>query len=105
MVNGLNITDSTQVTDGKLKTVSLVVDGLSLTKGTDYSVSVTATNSIGESEPVMGTLSVPSECVSLFMLCVFMTTIHPLSPSQILPSSQHLLLSSLQTALLLVVLE
>jgi hypothetical protein len=60
MVNGLEKTDTTQVTDGKLKTVSLVVDGLSLTKGTDYSVSVTATNSIGESEPVMGTLTVPN---------------------------------------------
>ena len=71
MITDLMRTDSTPVTDGKLKTVSLVVDGLSLTKGTDYSVSVTATNSIGESKPVMGTLSVPSECVALFhVICV-----------------------------------
>ena len=70
MVNGTMKTDATQVTDGKLKTVSLVVDGLSLTKGTDYSVSVTATNSIGESEPVMGTLTVPSEFICVLFCCL-----------------------------------
>ena len=43
--------------------VSIDVGNLNLTKGTDYNVSVTATNSIGTSEPVTGTLSVPSECV------------------------------------------
>ena len=40
--------------------VSIVVGNLNLTKGTDYEVSVTATNSIGTSGPVTGTLSVPS---------------------------------------------
>ena len=43
--------------------VSIAVGNLNLTKGTDYNVSVTATNSIGISEPVTGTLSVPSEFV------------------------------------------
>ena len=49
--------------DGKLVMVTIIVNGLNLTKGTDYNISVTATNSIGTSEPVTGTLSVPSECV------------------------------------------
>ena len=51
--------------DGKLVMVTIVMNGLNLTKGTDYNISVTATNSIGTSEPVTGTLSVPSECVSV----------------------------------------
>ena len=50
----------------------LDVGNLTLTKGTDYNVSVTATNSIGTSEPVTETLSVPSECVSVLLVIVVM---------------------------------
>ena len=64
-MNGTEKVANTQVPDGKLKTVSIDVGNMTLTKGTDYDVSVTATNSIGTSEPVTGTLSVPSECVSV----------------------------------------
>ena len=49
--------------DGKLAEVTIVVNGLNLAEGTDYDVSVTATNNIGTSKPVTGTLSVPSKCV------------------------------------------
>ena len=63
-VDGVMTTrDTTEVPDSKLAMITIVIDGLNLTKGTDYDVSVTATNSIGTSEPVTGTLSVPSECV------------------------------------------
>ena len=54
------VSDSSTVSNNM---VSIDVGNLTLTKGTDYDVSVTATNSIGTSEPVTGTLSVPSECV------------------------------------------
>ena len=64
-MNGAEKVVSTQFSDGKLITVSIIVGSMTLTKGTDYNVSVTATNSIGTSEPVTGTLSVPSECVSV----------------------------------------
>ena len=57
----MTIRDTTKVPDSKLAMITIVIDGLDLTKGTDYDVSVTATNSIGTSEPVTGTLSVPSE--------------------------------------------
>ena len=59
----MTTTDTTEVPDSKLAMITIVIDGLDLTKGTDYDVSVTATNSIGTSEPVTGTLSVPSEYV------------------------------------------
>ena len=63
VVDGTSAMDHTSVADGKLAEVMIVVNALNLTKGTDYDFSVTATNSIGTSEPVTGTLSVPSECV------------------------------------------
>ena len=61
-MNGTEEVVNTQVPDSKLVTVSIVVGNMTLTKGTDYDVSITATNSIGTSEPITGTLSVPSEC-------------------------------------------
>ena len=64
-MNGTEKVVNTQVPDGKLITVSLDVGNMTFNKGTDYDVSVTATNSIGTSEPVTGTLYVPSECVSV----------------------------------------
>ena len=56
----LTLSDSSTVSNNM---VSIDVGNLNLTEGTDYEVSVTATNSIGTSEPVTGILSVPSECV------------------------------------------
>ena len=58
------------MSDGKLGEVTIVINSLNLTKGMDYDVSVTATNSIGTSEPVTGTLSVPSECVPVPMVLI-----------------------------------
>ena len=55
--------------------VSIDAGNLNLTKGTDYDVSVTATNSIGTSEPVTGTLSVPSECVPVPVPVVMIVTL------------------------------
>ena len=49
------VSDSSTVSNNM---VSIDVGNLNLTKGTDYEVSVTATNSIGKSEPVTGTLHV-----------------------------------------------
>ena len=61
------VSDSSTVSNNM---VSIDVGNLNLTKGTDYDVSVTATNSIGTSEPVTGTLSVPSECVDTVVVIV-----------------------------------
>ena len=103
------VSDSSTVSNNM---VSIDVGNLNLTKGTDYDVSVTATNSIGTSEPVTGTLSVPSEFVltlwlSLCQFVVVLITTYLLSSPhpQILPTSQHLLLSSLHPTSLHVVLE
>ena len=70
-VDGVMTTrDTTEVPDSKLAMITIVIDGLDLTKGTDYDASVTATNSIGTSEPVTGTLSVPSEFVPVLMVLI-----------------------------------
>ena len=61
------VSDSSTVSNNM---VSIEVGNLNLTKGTDYDVSVTATNSIGTSEPVTGTLSVPSECVPVAVVMI-----------------------------------
>ena len=68
------VSDSSTVSNNM---VSIDVGNLNLTKGTDYDVSVTATNSIGTSEPVNGTLSVPSEFVlALYLsLCQFVVVL------------------------------
>ena len=66
-VNGMTVLDNSTVSNNM---VSIDVGNLNLTKGTDYEVSVTATNSIGTSEPVTETLSVPSECVPGSMQCI-----------------------------------
>ena len=50
--------------DSKLVEVTLIVNGLNLTEGKDHKVSVTATNSIGTSQPVTGILSLAGEFVS-----------------------------------------
>ena len=59
-VNGMTELSNTAVSNDM---ISIDVGNLTLSRVTDYDVSVTATNSIGTSEPVTGTLSVPSECV------------------------------------------
>ena len=69
-VDGVVTSRDIEVPDSKLAMITIVIDGLNLTKGTDYNVSVTATNSIGRSEPVTGTLSVPSECVPVPMVLI-----------------------------------
>ena len=105
-MNGTEKVVSTQVPDSKLITVSIVVGNMTFTKGTDYDVSVTATNSIGTSEPVTGTLSVPSECVLVCTTECTCSIIYSNGISkQMLPTQQHLLLSSLHPTSLHVVLE
>ena len=68
------VSDSSTVSNNM---VSTDVGNLNLTKGADYDASVTATNNIGTSEPVTGTLSVPSEFVlTLWLsLCQFVVVL------------------------------
>ena len=56
--------------DSKLVEVTIVVNGLNLTEGKDHKVSVTATNSIGTSQPVTGILSLAGKFVSDYQDCV-----------------------------------
>ena len=61
--------------DGKLVVVTIVVNGLNLTEGKDHKVSVTATNSIGTSEPVNGILSLAGPGM-LILYLITRTVLH-----------------------------
>ena len=71
----ITITGNAYISQGVIRSVQLITHNLTvdnLTKGEYYSASITATNSVGMSEPVLYNFSIPCKCNYLTYIHIFL---------------------------------